>query len=412
MKLADAIRTALWSMLANPLRTFLTMLGVVIGVGSVITMMAVGQGAQVRISDEIKSFGTNVLLINPGETMRNGVRLASGAVHTLTEADASAIAALPSVAEAAPCVWGTAQIVWRDRNWNTTVVGTNVQQFAIRQWRLQAGRFFSTAESQDFTKVVVLGATAAKKLFGSNSDQAIGRETRIKDAPFKIVGVLEAKGPLASGQDQDDVAFVPISTARMRLIGNASPVNGQAVAYILVKAASTSGVAGAKRDIEALLRQRHHLPPGHGDDFIVNDPAAAMAAQNASTRTIAILLAAIASVSLVVGGISIMNILLVSVAERTREIGIRMAVGARRSDIRNQFLMESVAICVIGGILGVAAGAATASTIARVAGWPIYLGPDALGLALGFSVGTGMFFGWYPARRAARLLPADALRTA
>jgi putative ABC transport system permease protein len=395
---------------ANPMRSFLTMLGIIIGVSSVIAMVAVGAGAQTQVTEQIRSLGANVLMVLPGAARQNGARLESGSRRTLTQADATAIARqIPQVRAAAPSVRANLQVVRANRNWNSVVNGTTADYFVIREWRLAAGRVFSSGEEDGAGKVALIGATVAKQLFGTT--EPVGQQIRILTVPFEVVGVLAEKGQSGAGQDQDDVVFVPISTAKLRLMGSGSEINRDAVGYVLIKAVSDGAVDPATVAIQGLLRQRHRTGPGQEDDFQVTNPAAAMAAQRASTKTIAWLLAAIASVSLVVGGISIMNIMLVSVTERTREIGLRLAVGARRRDIRNQFLTEATALCLLGGLVGIGIGIAVSAGIARLAGWPIFLGPEAMLVAVAFSAAIGIFFGYYPARIAARLQPIEALRS-
>jgi putative ABC transport system permease protein len=410
MMLWEAFGIALRSLRANKMRSFLTMLGIIIGVASVITMVAVGAGAQRRVAKQIRSLGANVLMVVPGAALEGGVRKESGTRHTLAESDAAAIRSqIPQVQAAAPSIRGNHQIVHGGRNWNTTVNGTTAEYFVVRDWALSAGRHFSEAEEQGGGKVALIGATVAKQLF--DKADPIGGQIRVSSVPFEVIGLLAEKGPSGAGQNQDDIVFIPISTAKLRLMGSASEVNREAVAYILVKAVSDEAMQGATGEIEALLRQRHRLEPDADSDFQVNNPAAAMAAQSATTTTIAWLLAAIASVSLVVGGISIMNIMLVSVTERTREIGLRLAVGARRRDIRNQFLTEAVTLCVVGGLIGLGLGIGAAWAVARFAGWPIFLGTDAIAFAVLFAASIGIFFGYYPARKAARLEPIEALRS-
>ncbi|MFL5211434.1 MAG: ABC transporter permease [Microvirga sp.] len=410
MMLIESFGIALRSLRANKMRSFLTMLGIIIGVASVITMVAVGAGAQTQVAEQIRSLGANVLMVVPGAARDGGVRRESGSRHTLTESDAAAIGSqLPQVQAAAPSIRGPHQIVRGGKNWNTTVNGTTADYFVVRDWPLASGRPFSRAEEQGAGKVALIGATVAKQLF--DKDDPVGGEIRISSVPFEVVGVLSEKGPSGAGQNQDDIVFVPISTAKLRLMGSASEVNREAVAYILVKAVSDEAMRSAQGQIEALLRQRHRSGGDAESDFQVNNPAAAMAAQRASTTTIAWLLAAIASVSLVVGGISIMNIMLVSVTERTREIGLRLAVGARRRDIRNQFLTEAVTLCVLGGLIGLVVGTGAAWAVAKLAGWPIFLGTDAILFAVFFAASIGIFFGYYPARKAARLEPVEALRS-
>ena len=408
MKLFDAIRMALAALMGNPMRTLLTMLGVVIGVGCMVSMVAIGAGAQARVAEQIRAFGAHVVLVNPGANNKNGVRGAVGTRHTLTGEDARAIGRLPSVALAAPSVFGMAQIVFGGKNWSTTINGTVPEHFSIRDWSLKSGRFFSAEEMQTAGKVVVIGSKAATELF--NTAEPLGKVVRILNTPFTIIGVLAEKGVNGSGQNQDDVAFVPISTATLRLIGSANAVNRDTVSYILVSARSDETMASAIIEIEDLLRRRHQTRTGD-DDFSVTTAAATLAAQEASTRTIAFLLGAVAAVSLMVGGISIMNIMLVCVTERSSEIGLRLAVGARPKDIRNQFLLEAIAICGAGGILGVAFGSGIASLAAFQFDWPIRLQMEtALGSIVMAGV-VGLFFGWYPAHRAAALEPVVALKS-
>ena len=407
MKGVDLLGVAFSALLGNPVRTFLTMLGVVIGVGCMVSMVAIGAGAQARVADQIRAFGAHVLLVNPGAANKNGVRGAIGSRLTLTADDARAIATLPSVAAAAPSVYGGAQIVYGPNNWATTINGTTPDHFAIREWTLKAGRGFSPEDIQGAGKVVVIGSRVAEQLF--KSEEAIGKVVRVLATPFTVVGVLSEKGVNGSGQNQDDVAFVPLPTATLRLIGSANAINRDTVGYILASARSDGDMTAAISEIEALLRRRHHTREGD-DDFTVTTAAAAMAAEEASTKTISILLGARAAVSLIVGGISIMNIMLVCVTERTPEIGLRLALGARPRDIRRQFLLEAVALCAVGGIFGLAFGYAAACVVAARFDWPILLQPWVAVAAVAIAGGVGMFFGWYPARRAAALQPVAALR--
>ena len=404
----EAFRAARRALRANRLRSILTMLGIIVGVASVVTMVAVGEGAQTQIAEQIRTLGANVLMIEPAAAGQGGVRAAAGAGHTLTEDDAAAMAELAGVRAAAPSVRGSVQVVRGNRNWNTVVNGTTAEMFVIREWQLSAGRYFAPAEEEQAGRVALIGQTVADEIFGDADP--VGGEIRILNTPFQVVGVLGEKGVSGAGRNQDDVVFVPISTAKRRLIGGASQVNREAVAYIIVKAQSDDSVVIVKEQIEALLRQRHHIGPGDSVDFIVTVPAETMAMQHAATRTFAWLLASLASVSLLVGGISIMNIMLVSVTERTREIGLRLALGARQRDVRNQFLMESVSLCLCGGLIGLGLGVGAAVATASFAGWPIFVGPDAMAFAILFAGGIGVFFGWYPARKAARLEPVEALR--
>ena len=408
MRHSDAMRMALAALLANPLRTLLTMLGVVIGVGCMVSMVAIGAGAQARVAEQIRAFGAHVLLVNPGANNRNGVRGAVGSRLTLTGEDARAIQRLPSVALAAPSVFGVAQIVNGANNWSTTINGTVPDHFEIREWYLKTGRTFSQDDIQSAAKVAIIGSKVAVELF--KAEEPIGKVVRILSTPFTIIGVLSEKGVNGSGQNQDDVAFVPISTATLRLIGSANSVNRDTVGYMLVSAQSDDAMTLAMTQIQDLLRQRHHTRAGD-DDFTVTTAAATMAAQEASTRTISILLGSIAAVSLIVGGISIMNIMLVSVTERTPEIGLRLAVGARPKDIRRQFLLEAICLCCAGGVIGVALGYAAACAVGARFAWPVLLQPESAVAAIVLAGGVGTFFGWYPACRAATLQPVAALKT-
>jgi putative ABC transport system permease protein len=409
MMLWASVEIAWGALRANKLRSFLTMLGIIIGVASVIAMVAIGAGAETQIAEQIRSLGANVLMVEPGAVRDGGLRKESGSAHTLTEGDAAAIGAeIPQVRAAAPSIRAAFQVVHEAKNWNTIVNGTTGDYFAIRDWPLSSGRAFSGAEEERSGKIAVLGAVVARQLFGDQNP--VGGQIRIASVPFEVIGVLAEKGASGFGQNQDDVVFVPISTARLRLIGTSGEITRDSVGYILIKTMSDESMVPATAEIGALLRQRHRLPPEAESDFEITNPAAAMAARRASTTTIAWLLAAIASVSLVVGGISIMNIMLVSVTERTREIGLRIAVGARRRDIRNQFLTEAVMLCAVGGVIGLLLGTAAAGTAARLAGWPVFISLDLAIFAVAFAAGIGIFFGYYPARKAARLEPIEALR--
>jgi putative ABC transport system permease protein len=403
--LVQALLMALGSLRHNPLRSVLTMLGIVIGVASVVTVLAIGNGAQSQVDQQIRAIGSNVLMINPGAARQGGVRLKAGTRTTLTEGDVDAILQqVPQIRAAAGSIAGSGQVVHENRNWNTTLNGTTASHFLVRDWALAAGRAFNGTEEATAGKVAVLGSVVARELF-ADADP-VGSEIRIMNVPFEVVGVLAPKGP-----DQDDVAFVPLSTAKLRFLGSAGGMTRDAVAYIIAKVVSDASMPRARELIEDLLRQRHRIPPDQEDDFKVADPAAAAEAQRGATRTIAILLTSIAGVSLLVGGISIMNIMIVSVTERTREIGIRRAVGARGRDIRMQFLSEALVLCLTGGFVGVALGALVSLTVARSAGWTTVIDPGAVTLAVGFSALTGLFFGFYPAYRASKLNPVDALRT-
>jgi putative ABC transport system permease protein len=384
------------------------MLGIVIGVGAVIVMIAVGAGAQARVEEQIRALGSNLLLVMPGSTTAGGVRMGFGSGSTLTEDDVVAINRELPEALAAPALRGSAQVIWGNANWSTQIYGVTPEYLDVRQWPLVAGRTFEPAEMAGAAKVALIGATVAKQLFGAADplDQSI----RIKRVPFTIIGVLDTKGQSLMGTDQDDLILVPIKTARSRVLGTASAARNRTVGTIWVKAADTIDTKIVEEQVRALLRQRHRIQAGGDDDFSLRNLQEVMAAQEASSRVLALLLAAVASVSLLVGGIGIMNIMLVSVTERTREIGLRMAVGARTRDILGQFLVEAVTLSLIGGLIGVALGMGTSLAIAELAGWRIVISPQAVGLAVAFAFVIGVFFGFYPARKAARLNPVEALR--
>jgi putative ABC transport system permease protein len=344
----------------------------------------------------------------PGATTAGGVRMGFGSASTLTEDDVAAINREIPEALAAPALRGSAQIIWGNANWSTQVFGITADYLDVRQWPLAAGRVFEPAEAASAAKVCLIGATVARQLFGSADP--VGETIRIKRVPFTVIGVLETKGQSLMGTDQDDVILMPLGTARTRVIGSASAAKQRSVGTIWVKAADGVAASDVEGQVRALLRQRHRLQPGADDDFSMRNLAEVMAAQEASSRVLALLLAAVASVSLLVGGIGIMNIMLVSVTERTREIGLRMAVGARTRDILGQFLVEAVTLSLIGGLIGVALGIGAAMAIAAFAGWRIALSTEAIVLAVAFAFVIGVFFGFYPARKAARLNPVEALR--
>ena len=406
MTVLQSLQIALHALRLNPLRSFLTILGIVIGVASIVTVFAIGAGAQLRLQEQIRSIGTNVLMITPGAIHQGGIRLKEGTKLTMTESDVQAILEqIPEVQAAAGSIAGTAQVIHESKNWNTTINGTMTAHFMVRDWQLSSGRFFSAPEEAGAGKVVILGSTVAQELFAPGDDP-IGAQIRIMKVPLEVVGVLDRKGPT-----QDDVAFVPVTTAKLRFLGSANGINRDSIAYIIAKVASDSQMTGARSEIEGLLRQRHRILSGQEDDFKVQDPAAAMEAQNGAIRTVALLLVAIASVSLLVGGISIMNVMIVSVTERTREIGIRRALGGRMWDIRLQFLCEALVLCLVGGAIGIVCGITLSMTVARMAGWITAIDMGAIGLAVAFSVATGLVFGFYPAHKASKLSPIEALKT-
>jgi putative ABC transport system permease protein len=408
MNLLATLRIALNALRVNKLRSILTTLGIIIGVAAVITMIAVGAGAQSRVEEQIKSLGSNLMIILPGSTTSSGVRLGAGANQNLTEDDALAIAReVPEVQVAAPTNRRTEQVIAGSTNWSTSIYGVNPDYFEAREWPLVSGRMFEQAELTGSAKVALIGQTVAQQLFGDMDP--IDQSVRIRKVPFTIIGVLDRKGQSMLGQDQDDVIMVPLSTARNRLFGNTQG-KLRRVGTIQVKVREGASMKEAEDRIRELMRQRQRVQAGQEDAITVRNLTEILQAQEASSRIMALLLAAVASVSLLVGGIGIMNIMLVSVTERTREIGLRMAVGARGSDILKQFLVEAVTLSLIGGFVGIAFGVAGSWLVGELAGWSVRLSPESIVLAAGFSAAIGIFFGFYPARKAASLLPIQALR--
>jgi putative ABC transport system permease protein len=384
------------------------MLGIIIGVGAVITMIAIGAGAQSRVEEQIKSLGSNLMMLLPGSTTTSGVRLGAGANENLTEDDAEAIVReIPEVQVAAPFNRGTRQIIAGSSNWATQVYGVYPDYFEARDWALESGRMFEQAEISGSAKVALIGQTVARELFGDMDplDQSI----RIGNVPFTVIGLLDRKGQSMAGQDQDDVIMVPLSTSRKRLFGSTQG-KLRRVWTVVIKVRDGANMKDAEEKIRELLRQRKRTQPGQNDPVTVRNLTEMLQAQEESSRIMTLLLAAVASVSLLVGGIGIMNIMLVSVTERTREIGLRMAVGARGKDILTQFLVEAVTLSLIGGLVGIVIGVAGSYLVAAFAGWPTRLSPESIVLAVGFSAAIGIFFGFYPARKASQMLPIQALR--
>ena len=401
-------RIALRALKTNRMRSALTMLGIIIGVAAVIAMVGVGSGATARIQDQIQSIGSNLIIVLPGSVSTNGVRLGSGATASLTQDDAKAIATdCPSVAVAAPTVRGNVQAVSGNNNWATTVQGVTPDYMTLRDYTVMSGEFFTTQDVDSAAKTAVLGETVAKNLFG-DADPS-GQSVIIKNVPFTVAGVLTPKGQSPTGQDQDDIILMPISTATQKIIG-ANKANAKAVAQIMVQAASPQAMNQALQEVEALLRERHKIQSGADEDFTVRNLTEVFQAQESSAQVMSILLGAIASVSLIVGGIGIMNIMLVSVTERTREIGLRQAVGAKTRDILMQFLVEAVTLSVLGGIIGIVLGLTASAFISHFAQWSTQVSMVAILLAFVFSALVGVFFGYYPARKAAFLDPIEALR--
>ena len=406
MSFRDALGSAFEALRANPMRSALTMLGIIIGVASVILVQAIGTGAQQVVVEQIRSLGSNLLVVEADTS--KGVRTPAGPAPAVTEEDAQAIEReIPLVEVAVPLVHGGAQLVHGNLNRATVLYGATPTYLVARDWQVAAGRNFTREESNSGAKVVLLGETAARALFGDTD--LLGATVRIQRVPFTVIGLLAPKGQTTSGKDQDDVAFVPLKTARVRVLG-ANPANARGVEQILVKVRDGAAINQTQTDVRALLRDRHHLLPQEDDDFSIKNMEEVLRIKEASARALALLVAAVASISLVVGGIGIMNIMLVSVVERTREIGLRMAVGARHVDVLIQFLVESVTLAGIGGAAGLVLGIAAAGTVAALAGWPWIIRPAVVALAVVFSVAVGVGFGLYPAQRAAWLNPIEALR--
>jgi len=401
-------KVAIAALKVNALRSFLAMLGVIIGVASVIVMVSVATGAGQAIEDRIKALGTNVLVVMPGSFTSGGRRAGEGTAVSLSEADLAAIRTkVPNVSAAAGTVSGSAPLVVGDANWTTSVTGVNEDFLEVRDWPVAEGRSFTEAELRSGAKVAILGATTARELFGTVP--VIGEQVRIKNVPFTVIGVLTTKGQSGWGGDQDDTALVPLATARRRLFGAEQTVPDN-LRSIMVEVSSAGEMNEAQEEIETLLRERRHVRTGGPDDFQVRNMAEFIRARSETQSILSLLLGATAAISLVVGGIGIMNIVLVSVTERTKEIGLRMAVGARRRDILSQFLIEAVTLCVTGGLIGLTIGGSAALAMSIWGEWPIALSPSLVVIALVSAGLVGVFFGYYPARRASLMNPIDALR--
>jgi putative ABC transport system permease protein len=408
-RLLSSVRIAFRALEVNKLRSALTMLGIVIGVAAVIATAAIGSGAKQRIQQQIASIGSNVIIILPGSLTSSGMRMGSGNAVTLTESDARELPSQsPDVALAVPLVRGGAQIVYENSNWATIVYGTTPGFLEARDLSVADGSAFTQQDVDSANKVAILGKTVVTNLFGDIDP--VGQGVRIGNVPFTVVGVLEPKGQSPTGQDQDDVIILPISTAKRKVLGIKS-ANADAVDQIIMEAKSGNQIDVAQDEARALLRQRHHLLPAEDDDFSIRNMQEIFAAQEASSHIMSLMLAAVASVSLIVGGIGIMNIMLVSVRERTREIGLRQAVGAKTRDILTQFLVEAVTLSIAGGLAGVVLGIAASAVVSTLASWNTVVGAGSVLLAVFFSAVVGIGFGYYPARKAAYLDPIEALRS-
>ncbi len=402
LKFLTILKVGMKAIARNKLRSTLTALGIIIGVACVIAMIAVGGGAQAAVQARINSLGSNFLMIFPGVATQSGAHIFTGQ-SSITEEDVAAVRAeCPAVAYVSPMVRTGAQVVAGNTNWGSSIQGVGVDWPFVRSWNPEKGAFFGDSEVRSAAKVVILGATVANALFPDGN--AVDQMVRIKNIPFKVIGVLETKGGSTMGQDQDDLAVAPY-TAVMKLLKRTTKID-----MFMASAVSRDSVGEAQTEIEALLRQRHRIQPGQDSDFMIRSQQEIAQTADETSRQMSALLAAIASISLLVGGIGIMNIMLVSVTERTREIGIRMAIGAKGRDILTQFLIEALALSIAGGAIGIALGVGTSRLLAWKQKWPIVLSPTAVLLAFGFSAAIGIFFGFYPARKASRLDPIEALR--
>ena len=408
MNLGMSLRIALNALRVNKLRAALTMLGIIIGTAAVIAMVSIGSGAQSRVADQIKSLGSNIMIIVPGSTTQGGVRLGAGANQVLTEDDALAIARdISGVIVAAPTSRNNGQVVAGNQNWGTSIYGATNDWLEAREWPIADGRLFEPDELRSGAKVVIIGETVARELFGGQDP--LEQQIRIRKVPFTVIGVLGRKGQSLLGQDQDDLVLVPLAAHRSRLFGTGQG-RLRRVGTITVKVQEGVDMKQVESRVLELMRQRHRVQDGQPDSVSIRNLTEMLETQEAASRVMTVLLASVAGVSLLVGGIGIMNIMLVSVTERTREIGLRMAVGAKARHILTQFLVEAVVLAVLGGAIGIGLGLLVSYGVEQLSGWRIELSLWSIALAAGFSAAVGIFFGWYPARKASRLLPIQALR--
>jgi putative ABC transport system permease protein len=410
VKLSDSLGSAFEALRAHKLRSILTMLGIVIGVAAVIATVSIGGGAREEVVGRIKSLGANLIIVLPGNITSGGVRLGTGQSATLNDDDAKAIEKeVAQVQVAAPTMRGGAQVVFGGTNWGTSIFGVENNFFEAREWDIDKGRLFTGEENQRGGQVALLGLTVKNQLFGD--DDPIGQTIRVKNVPFEVIGVMARKGQSAQGQDQDDSVFLPLQSARQRVIGSSRAKN-RSIGSMLVKVREGEDMAEAEAEIKSLLRQRHRLREGDEDDFTLRNLSDILSTVEASARILSVGLSAVAAVSLLVGGIGIMNIMLVSVTERTREIGVRMAVGATPRDVMGQFLIEATTLALIGGVAGIVLGGILSQIVSHLAGWPLYVDISAIVLAVVVSGLIGIVSGFYPAWRASRLDPVEALRSA
>jgi putative ABC transport system permease protein len=406
MNMLAIIRVAARALGRNKLRTALTMLGIIIGVGAVIVLVSIGEGAQAMVLDQISSMGSNMIYVMPGNLNFGGAALGAGAASTLTDEDVEAMEReIPTIAAASPVVNSTSQVVFGNQNWFVRIQGTNQRFPEIRSWMVEQGEFFTEADVRSAARVIVLGKTVAERLFPGIDP--IGETIRVRNLPFRVVGVLSEKGQSMVGQDQDDVAVMPYTTVQRKLQGGRQILS---INQAMISAISQEATSTTQRQITELLRQRHKIGPGESDDFLVRNMTDAAQTFTQLTNIMTLLLGSIAAISLVVGGIGIMNIMLVSVTERTREIGIRMAVGARPNYVRMQFLTESLVLSLMGGLIGVVIGGGLSIVVSRILDWPTLVSAFSVLISFGFATVIGIFFGYYPAHKAAALDPIEALR--
>ena len=404
MNILNVLRVSYRSLGRNKLRSFLTMLGIIIGVAAVIAMLAIGQGASNAVKEQIAGLGTNVVIVFPFASTQGNVRFQAGETSRLTESDAVAIAAqCPAVKYVTPVVRVVTQIIAGTQNWRTSIMGVYPDFEQIRNWPVKSGDYFTSTDERTAAKVCVLGQTVADNLFGPGSIP-LGATVQIRNLPFRVVGVLASKGQSSMGQDNDDIVIAPFSTVQQKLAGTIY------ANMLFASAISSPAVNTAVEEITQFLRIKHNLRSWEANDFTVRTQTEIASTADATTQTMTLLLASVAAISLVVGGIGIMNIMLVSVTERTREIGIRMAVGARGGDVLTQFLIEAVTLSLAGGLIGVILGVLTSRFVSSIQKWPVVISPESVGLAFFFAAIIGIFFGWYPARKAANLNPIEALR--
>ncbi len=409
MSIIKCFQIAFIALRLNALRSLLTMLGIIIGIASVIVMVSISDGAQQQIDERINSLGTNMLMVRPGSSFFGGRRGGAGSAPPMTETEVKALRNLDFVEGASGYLRSSGAMVYAGNNWQAEIAGVHADYIDVRQWEIEEGRNFSDREESTGAKVALVGQTVINELFAGGDP--IGQRFRIKNIPFTVIGTLKGKGQSSWGQDQDDVVMVPIATHRMRVSGRRSSAAVNSVGSVSLTVDPSFDISDAEEEIQYMMREQRKIAPGSDDNFSVRNLSEFIEARSATQRTLGILLAATAAISLVVGGIGIMNIMLVSVTERTREIGLRMAVGARGIDILNQFLVESIVLCLVGSVIGIGIGFGLTELVASLGEWPVLIKSTTIFIAVGAAAFVGLFFGFYPARRASKLDPIDALRT-